>query len=788
MIHRTWMLAGLLVIPILAGCGKKEEDPAEAVEKFNSPWSSEEHWMVSNIANDLRGMAMLAGAKPGDATTTVPGKKERQYQAGGFTITMSPSCWDTASYKPLLDGWKPVAVASSAAAPDLLHDLLTPTAKVLQQVNKSVSLRIKEAPGDPLAHEEAAFLLGVFGIRENARQFDDVRPVICRMTAHLALAEHLRAGGKPSLTGQWAQVLFDLHAGRPRKARELAAAIPQEGDSGRWRRVTDLLITGDWRRTGDLAEPSLAEMIAHIRALKNHRGNPLVMEFVGQHEALQGIPEWSRLLAAQGKSVEEGHIVMRSGLAMELLEIGEVFPTGKEPKPEGLAKYLAVASPCALVAKDSAPRVIQDGDWAAYFRRHFFSTCSDVSRFAIRQWGSDEAAGEWEEYVLPYCRLLPAHELVEPLVSTRPADFKKDMQAAAVYTLSHPEQVPMALWFDYRFPNLEAPAEEMPDQKPWFREVSPPGTAHDPCMRIRFSGITGGDWVQHITALHQIDPWDSELCYELAENSGNDAASVQRAWGDMREYSIRPLRQMLQSPKITPEERIGTLRTLAPLDPEKGFELGYLLAVVGKPEEAIQAYETAYRDATDRVATANQTQWMIYYYKSKGNDAKAREVADHNEEVYSQKGLVSALTLAVAEKDTARAKKLARAIEERYGDSSYVAVAAWQEGRNEKLLRQIFPDGIKKTTPADFKKGEIYEGPRISENSLTVKMAGLRAGDVVLAVDGQRVESFRQYFMLMATGMEPRVRILYRRGKNFAEVECVLPNRRLDTQMPDYGN
>lgn len=781
------MLAGLLVIPILAGCGKKEEDPAEAAEKFNSPWSSEEHWMVSNIANDLRGMAVLAGAKPGDATT-VPGKKEREYQAGGVTFRMSPSCWDTASYKPLLDGWKPAAVASSATAPDLLHDLLAPTAKVLQKANESVSLRIKDAPGDPLVHEEAAFLLGVFGIRENARQFDDVRPVICRMTAHLALAAHLRAGGKPSLTGQWAQVLFDLHAGRPRKARELAAAIPQEGDSGRWRRVTDLLVTGDWRRTGDLAEPSLAEMIAHARALKNHRGNPLMMEFVGQHEALQGTPEWSRLLAAAGKSVEEGHMAMRSGLAMEFLEIGEIFPTGKEPKPDRLAKYLTVGSPLALVGKDSGPRVIHDGDWAAYFRRHFFANCRDVARFAIRQWGSDEAAAEWEKYVLPYCRPLPAHELVEPLVATRAADFKKDMEATAAYTLSHPEQVPMALWFDYRFPNLEAPAEEMPDQKPWFREVSPPGTAHDPCQRIRFDGIGNETWVPSITALHQIDPWDSMLCYELAENTGNDFASVTKSWGEMREYSIQPLRQMLESPKITSDERIETLRTLAPLDPDEGFQLGYLLAMAGKPEEAIQAYEIAQRDATDRVSASNQNQWMIYYYKSKGNDAKAREVADHNEEVYSQKGLVSALALAVAEKDTARAKKLARAIEERYGDSMYIPVAAWQDGKNEKLLRQIFPDGIRKATLADFKKEEIYKGPRISENSLTVKMAGLRVGDVVLAVDGQRVESFRQYFMLMATGMEPRVRILYRRGKKFAEVECVLPNRRLDTQMPDYGN
>lgn len=530
-------------------------------------------------------------------------------------------------------------------------------------------------------------------------------------------------------------------------------------------------------------------MIAHARALKIHRGNPQMMEFVTQHKALQEIPEWSRLLAGGGRSVEEGHVLMRSGLQMEIFEIGQVFKIGKEPKPADLAKPLAVTGPAALVVKEGEPRVIQDSDWAAYFRRHFFSTCSDVTRFALRSWGSDEAAEEWEAQVLPYCRPLPGHELVEPLVATREADFRKDMQAAARFTLGHPEQVPMALWYDYRYPNLEVDSGgEMPAQKPWFREPSPPGTAHDACLRIRFDGMMGRPWVSTVTALHEIDPWDSELCFEVAESGGSNSASVAKGWGEMREYSTQPLRQLLKNTNITPEERIDTLRTLAPLDPEEGLQLGYLLAMAGKPEDAIKAYEAAYEDATDRVATSNNTQWMIYHYKSTGQDAKAREIADHNEEVYSQRGLVSALTLAVAEKDVARAKKLARAIEERYGDPMYIPVAAWQEGKNEKLVRQIFPEGIKQVTLADFNADGTYKGTRIAENSVTVRTAGLRAGDVVLAVDGQRVESFRQYFMLMATGIEPRVRLLYRRGKTFAEQECVLPNRRLDSSMPDYGN
>ncbi|RYD26028.1 MAG: hypothetical protein EOP87_23410, partial [Verrucomicrobiaceae bacterium] len=389
--------------------------------------------MVANVATDLGGMATLAGAKPGE-TKTIPGSKEREYKVGSVAITMSPSCWDTASYKPLLEAWKPVAGAStSIAGPDLLDDLLKPTVKALQQANEQVSARISKAPGDAAVHEEAAFVLGVFGIRENARRFDDVRPLVCRMTAHLAMAEYLRGGSKPSLTGEWAQVLFDLHAGRPIRARELAAAIPQEGNSGRWKRAVDLLVTGDWRRTADLTEPSMVEMIAHIRALKSHRGNPVMLEFVGQEKELQAVPEWSRLLGSPGRSVEEGHVAMSSGIVMEFLEIGEIFPTGKEPKPERLAKYLSTPTTNTLVA-DSGPRVIQDGDWAAYFRRHFFANATNVSRFIMRQWDSPDDAVAWEEQILPYCRVLPGHELVEPWIATDVDDFQKDMKAAYAYT------------------------------------------------------------------------------------------------------------------------------------------------------------------------------------------------------------------------------------------------------------------------------------------------------------------------------------------------------------------
>ncbi len=788
MFVQKWMVAGLLGGLLVGGCGNKDEsNVSSASEVFDTPWACEEHWMVANVVRDLQDMAALAGEKPAEITVT-PGKADRDYLAGEIRLVMTPSCWDPESYLPLLETWKTVSAASADVPPDLLHDLLTPTATVIQKANDAVSKRLKTAPTDPLAHEQAAFLLGVFGMRENARQFSDLRPLLCRMTAHLTCARKLRGETQPSPVGQWAQVLYHYHAGRPIKSRELMQLIAADGDHGRWKRVVELLITGDWRRTGDLAEPSLAEAIAHCRALKLHRGNPLMLEFVTGRKDLQAVPEWTRLVAASGKSVDEGHLAMKSAVAMEFLEIGEIFKIGEQPKPERLAQALALESPVGLVGKDGVPRVIPDGEWAAYFRRHLFAACADVSRFAVRQWGSPEAAAEWEESTLPYCRKLPGHELVEALLATRPADYQSDLRATAEFIRKNPEKVPAALWYDYRFPALRVENEtSMPSQSPWFREVSPPGTAHDPSRRIRYEGIHGGNWVDNIRALHQLDPWNSELCYELAENSGNNIASVKSAWGGLREYSVRPLRQILEGPALTAEERIETLRIFTTLDPEEGLRLGSALAIAGRPEEAIKAYETAFNDATDRVAVANRSLWMIQYYKSRGEDKKAREVADHNAEVYSESGLFSALALAIEEKDAARAMGYAEAIAERYGDHNYLAAAAWGAGRDEKALRGVFPDGLREVTVADFDPAQPIKGARINGGSVTASAVGLKAGDVVVAVDGKRVETFEQYLLLMSCKLEPRTRIIYRRGKSIGEIDCPIPGLRLDVDMSSYS-
>ena len=785
---RIWILVGVFSAGFLVSCEKEiESQDSASFEKFDSPWAHEEHWMVAGTVRDLQGMLKLCGAKIGE-NATVPTANAREYEVGDATLKMDPSCWDIASYQNLLAPWKIKPQTATDSPEDLLHTLLSPTAKSLQLANQSISDRIKASPAAAVVHEEAAFLLGVFGMRENARSFGDLRPLLCRMTAHLALAEHLRGQEmEPSLVGNWGRVFYEYHAGRPLLAREFMQSLPEDGNSGRWKRVMQLLITKDWRRTGDLGDLSLAEAMAHARALQVHLGNSKMMEFVGERKDLQGIPDWSRTLSDLGRSVEEGHLAMRSCIGMEFHEMGAIFKVGQNPNPAKIASFIAQQSVAALVGENGAPRVISDGDWAAYFRRHLYKNCADVSDFAIRIWSSHEAAVEWENSVMAYCRLLPDSELLESLVSTSEKDFNKDLKVTAAYIREHPERVPMGLWYDYQFPVLDVRVEtRMPDQASWFREVSPPGTAHDPTRRLRFSGIAG-NWLVNMKKLHAIDPWNHDLCYEIAEESGHSLDGVKSAWGEVREYSKRPLKQTLKGTNLTVPQRIETLQRLVSLDPGAGLELGSLLVIEKRPEEAIQAYETAYQNSEDRVAVANRSRWMIFYYKSKGDDAKAREIADHHAEVYSCSGLESALALAIHEKDLKRAHELAKATMERYGMIGSLAKADWFIRGDEKALHQVFPGGFKEVTLEDFSTGQKAAGCQVTSSSSTLRLVGMRPGDVVVAIDGKRVENYPQYNMLMTWNLDPSVRLIFRRGRTYQEINCLLPDRLLLVDLRDVG-
>ena len=732
--------------------------------------------MTSIIARDLASMA----GKDADQVIVKPSKAPHEFSINGVSSKGAPSCWDTATYKPLLDDWKITASPSNPTGTDLLQALLTPTVAEIQKANEAVSSELASDLKNPIAHERAAFLLGVFGLRENAWHFADIRSLVCQMTAHLAFAGQLRGSQLPSPEGAWAKVLHSVHMGRPKDAIAGMENISTDGPARHWKRVVDLVVTGDWRLAESVADPSLMEIIAHSRAAKIHLGNPAMLEIVKRSAPLQELPEWTRTLIHGRNSVEDGHRVREAGMGLEIQELSQIFPLGKKANPSSIGKSISLPFDDSLLV-NGKPEVISRAKWAAYFRRHFIATAGAVQHFNVVSWGSPEAATEWEDGLLPFVKPMPEAAIARPFLAADTDGLQKDVDAAFDWIRAHPERVNVGAWFDLQFPVDLGEKFTIPDQRPWFREASPPGTAHDPEVRTRYTGMHA-EWLAGIKALHVIDPWDKLLCTELGENTGNTPEATRAAWGPVFDYSVVPIRWILKSTSLPMAERIVYLEKFAAIDSEEFLALGEALVLDRRPDEAIKAYEKGFEKAIDRVGVANTTQWMIHYYLQKGDLAAARKIVDHNAEVFSASGLFGGVTFGIATKDFPLARKLANEIEERYGDPNARVMVALAMG-DQKTEKRVFPDGRKTTTLAELESSGERSGQRVKDSSTITNLNGVRPGDVILAIEGTRVKTYPQYISILGSRLEPEVRLIIRRGKKFLEIPTILPGRRLQCDL-----
>jgi hypothetical protein len=71
----------------------------------------------------------------------------------------------------------------------LLTKLTDGTATTIEKENQRLSSELENDFSNPSLHEQAAVLLGAFALREHSGDFYEIRSPLCRITAHLAMAE-----------------------------------------------------------------------------------------------------------------------------------------------------------------------------------------------------------------------------------------------------------------------------------------------------------------------------------------------------------------------------------------------------------------------------------------------------------------------------------------------------------------------------------------------------------------------------------------------------------------------
>jgi hypothetical protein len=257
--------------------------------ELKSVFRTEEEWMVGEIARDVAEMSQRArsarsdpatvkvalskAAMPADAwsaAVTVPGRSPVTVH-----LPLGAGVWSPAEYEALARGLVEGPGDKEAASTDetLLGALRDLRAPVIERENQRISKRLESRMASANAHEEAALLLGAFALREAAGWFSDHRQLLCRMTAHLALAEALRGSPERSVAGRYAQATLSILSRRTAEGlglldildRRAADSAPQAA----WSRALRLRATDDWRSLGEPRSRSLLERLEYYRALLN---------------------------------------------------------------------------------------------------------------------------------------------------------------------------------------------------------------------------------------------------------------------------------------------------------------------------------------------------------------------------------------------------------------------------------------------------------------------------------------------------------------------------------------
>ena len=116
---------------------------------------------------------------------------------------------------------------------------------------------------------------------------------------------------------------------------------------------------------------------------------------------------------------------------------------------------------------------------------------------------------------------------------------------------------------------------------------------------------------------------------------------------------------------------------------------------------------------------------------------------------------------------------------EKTGDHRFDAALKSQAGK-------IFPDGIEKVSLKDFKSAPD-NGVLVQTESDLLHAAGMKAGDVIVALNGVRIHAFDQYVFERDTSAMPEMTLIVWQGNQYHEIKASPPNHRFDADMGDYS-
>jgi hypothetical protein len=805
--------------------------------ELESRWRTEEEWLLDSIARDLSEMAAFAGTgrrpaakevevvvapapldAPHQLTVTVPPGRKVEQTVEIATFVWSPAAYTALARRLLTEVGACAEPPKEAPEPpaNLLQALTDPLPVSIERANQRASAALSERICAPASHEAAALVLAAFALREAAWVYRDTRATLSRITAHLAFAASLRHEAPYGREGRFAQATLLILAGRGLEAAEALDRLQAEGDPSpeatAWRRALRWRLTEDTRGAG--TPTTLLERRELYRARLQTLNVSKALDYV-EELGPEKIADWWRIASSADLSVETGNAFLATALKRELAEIREVAALSRGTPLSDSDLVAALNEPADRCLTAQGPRAIGWGTWAAFLERHLLHFLLRRHDHARRMLGlPTQADADLQEAARRFGKLIhyPLLEVRTTLEARRrPQRFDELVELVA----RRPELFPVFEWFYLgEMAHYELVRHTMPTLAAWFLPAVPRGTTYD--IKTRLAAHLVASAPDPLRSLHAISPLDYETSEQLARVAFKDQASLpglEKVFGPRAEYDVRAV-DLMSELVVRDLEPYGRLvERTCELSADHCFERGLFLVETGRFGDAAAAYQRALDGASDRVMAANNSLWLMNYYLDTGQAARAHAVAEEAAATGSYGGLLTEARFLERTGEFDAAESILQEAMRRYGNEPKNPDEEWERRDGEQdwdnllvfyyrmafeqkktayakrfhaLADRDFPNGIERLDRASL-TGRPLDGVTVLTASPIAERRGMKAGDIIVGLDGVRVRTRRQYFVVLDFTDRPEITLVLFRHPDYVEVKARVPWRRLGIALRSNG-
>ena len=190
-------------------------------------------------------------------------------------------------------------------------------------------------------------------------------------------------------------------------------------------------------------------------------------------------------------------------------------------------------------------------------------------------------------------------------------------------------------------------------------------------------------------------------------------------------------------------------------------------------DDARNTYERWFATSRVEVAVASSAEWMVHDYFVRGEYAKANALANRAADAYSGSGLLTRAHLYDWTGDVRHAEEYYRRVSERYdrnGDLLGFMLRQHRQGIEVDALKwKVFPGGVVSVTLPMLRQAPT-SGVEVAELERIGERHGVRLNDIIVAIDGIRVNNLAQYYAAKTMNVNAEMRLTIWRDLKYTEV------------------